>query len=376
MDQIEYMQRALMIAQRGQGWVEPNPMVGCVIVDASGQIVGEGWHERFGEAHAEVNAIRAAGERAGGATAYVTLEPCCHQGKTGPCTEALIEARVKRVVVAMQDPFDKVAGQGIARLQEAGIEVEVGCGGEAAARLNEPFIKRVTTGLPYVILKWASTIDGAIATMTGDSQWISNQSSRQLVHEWRGRVDAIMVGIGTVLADDPTLTARDVEVRRIARRIVLDPRLQLPESCKLIQSLDQAPLTIAVHENLLNNPSSKLSMLKDRGVEFVGLAFHQREADMLDLMPLLQHLATEHAATNILVEGGAGANGALLRQGCADELRVFIAPKVLGDGWGLNPFRLPPSVRGTERMAHTQHLQFRELRQLEEDILLRYRIRK
>src|SRR5262249_11759950 len=208
----DYMTRALELAARGRGAVEPNPLVGAVVV-RDGTIVGEGWHEKFGQAHAEVNALNRAGEKARGATLYVTLEPCCHFGKTPPCTEAVIRSGVRRVVVAMLDPFPQVAGQGASRLREAGIAVEVGVGeaGDfAARRLNAPYLKRLRTGRPWVHAKWAMTLDGKIATRTGQSKWITGEAARARVHELRGRMDAIIVGRGTLVADDPLLTARPV----------------------------------------------------------------------------------------------------------------------------------------------------------------------
>src|SRR5262249_36407913 len=199
MDTVDekWMQRALELAERGRGYVEPNPLVGAVLV-RDGLLLGEGWHERYGEAHAEVNALAAAGVMARGATLYVTLEPCCHYGKTPPCTDAILRAGVKRVVAAMEDPFTQVAGQGAARLRAAGVPVEVGVCEAEARRLNAPYLKLLRTGRPYVHAKWAMTLDGKIATRTGDSKWISNEASRRIVHELRGRMDAIIVGIGTV----------------------------------------------------------------------------------------------------------------------------------------------------------------------------------
>jgi len=239
------MKRALTLARRGAGAVEPNPMVGCVIV-RDDRIVAEGHHRRFGGPHAEIDALRrlqAAGGNPHGATVYVTLEPCNHTGKTGPCSEALIEAGVGRVVIAALDPHPTSTG-GVRRLREAGVDVTVGVLEAHATELIAPFAKRIATGLPFVIAKWAATIDGATATHTGDSQWISNEQSRKHVHRLRGRVDAIMVGIGTVARDDPMLTARGVKVRRTARRVVIDPSLRIDETCNLVRSIDQAPLSI------------------------------------------------------------------------------------------------------------------------------------
>src|SRR5438876_10929485 len=215
-----WMRRALELAEGGRGYVEPNPLVGAVLV-RDHQLVGEGWHQRYGEAHAEVHALAAAGPAARGATLYVTLEPCCHIGKTPPCTEAVMRAGIERVVAAMVDPFPQVAGRGAALLRDAGILVEMGLGEAEARRINAPYLKLLATGRPYVHAKWAMTLDGKIATRTGDSKWISNEASRRIVHTLRGRMDAIIVGIGTVLADDPLLTARPAG-QRTAVRVVLD----------------------------------------------------------------------------------------------------------------------------------------------------------
>jgi diaminohydroxyphosphoribosylaminopyrimidine deaminase/5-amino-6-(5-phosphoribosylamino)uracil reductase len=224
------MARALDLAARGEGFVEPNPMVGCVVVQ-EGRVVGEGWHERFGGPHAEVNALRAAGERARGATLVVTLEPCCHTGKTPPCVDALLAAGVARVVVGVDDPFPRVAGAGLAALRAAGVECVVGVGVAEARGLLAPYLKLTITGLPWTIAKWAMTLDGKIATSTGDSQWISGPESRAAVHEIRSRVDAVVVGAGTLVADDPLLTARPIggaAPRRVATRGVFAGDRALP----------------------------------------------------------------------------------------------------------------------------------------------------
>src|SRR3954466_722160 len=224
-DEWSWMERALALAERGRGAVEPNPLVGAVVV-RDGTCVGEGWHQRYGGPHAEVHALAAAAEAARGATLYVTLEPCCHFGKTPPCTDAVLAAGVRRVVASMADPFPRVAGGGLDRLRAAGLEVEVGLLEDEARRLNAPYLKRLTTGLPYVTAKWAMTLDGKTAVASGDSRWISGPRSRALVHELRGRMDAILVGIGTALADDPLLTARPPGPR-VACRVVLDGAARL-----------------------------------------------------------------------------------------------------------------------------------------------------
>src|SRR6478736_6670383 len=243
----ELMLRAVELARRGEGFVEPNPMVGCVIV-RDGEVVGEGWHQQFGGPHAEVHALQSAGERAKGATMYVTLEPCCHQGKTPPCTDAIIAAGIKRVVTAMRDPFPQVAGGGLKRLAAAGIDVELGLHETEVQNLNAPYLKLVSTGRPWIIAKWAMTLDGKIATRTGDSRWISGEASREIVHQLRGRVDGIMVGRGTVQRDDPLLTARP-SGPRVATRIVVDSRASLPLDSQLVRSAGDAPVLVAAgHE--------------------------------------------------------------------------------------------------------------------------------
>lgn len=223
----DVMRRALELARQGEGYVEPNPMVGAVIVDDYLQCLGEGFHRQFGGPHAEVNALREAGARAQGATLYVTLEPCNHHGKTPPCVDAVLQAGLRRVVVGMPDPFAKVNGAGIARLREHGVAVEVGLLEAEVRRLNAPFRKLVETGIPWVHAKWAMTLDGKIAARTGHSQWISGAASRAVVHRLRGRMDAIVIGIGTALADDPLLTARPAGPR-VATRVVLDSTARLP----------------------------------------------------------------------------------------------------------------------------------------------------
>ena len=382
----QMMRRALRLARRGAGHVEPNPMVGCVIV-RRGRVVGEGWHRRFGAAHAEVEALRAAGARARGATVYVTLEPCAHHGKTPPCTEALIAAGVKRVVVGCVDP-NPVSGGGRRKLKRAGVDVQTGVLAEEAAELIAPFTKRVRTGLPYVICKWAATVDGAIATASGDSQWISNERSRRIVHQLRGRVDAIIVGIGTVLADDPWLTARDVRVRRVARRVVIDPDLKLPLDCRLVRSVDVAPLTVAAGEKGAGR-SRKCGELEKRGVELVVLTSRSRPSrasssgqgkrqghskrTLLNMRRLMTHMVKAHSATNVLVEGGAGTHGAMLDQRLVDELMVFTGPKVLGDGAGMQPVRSPGS-QPVRRMRDATIGRLVELRRIGDDVLGRYRL--
>jgi len=319
------MRRALALARRGQGRVEPNPMVGCVLA-AGGRVVGEGYHRRFGGPHAEIEALRAAGARARGATCYVTLEPCCHVGKTGPCTTALIQAGVAHVVVALRDPFASVRGKGLRILRGAGMRVEVGLLESQAVELNAPYLKRIRQGRPWVILKWAQSLDGKIATRTGDSKWISGAASRRRVHRLRGRVDAILVGVGTVVADDPLLTCREAPLRRQARRVVLDPRLRIPEQCRLIATAGDCPTVIVTAPS--RTRTAKARRLERRGAVVMGVAANRAE---IDLGWLLDEFGRQNM-NNILVEGGGGTLGRFWDGALADEAFIFVAPKLVGGG--------------------------------------------
>lgn len=316
-----WMGRALELAERGRGWVEPNPLVGAVVV-RQGQLVGEGWHQRYGEAHAEVHALIAAGEAARGATLYVTLEPCCHRGKTPPCTEAVLRAGIRRVVAAMSDPFPAVSGRGGALLRQAGVLVEYGVGEAEARRINAPYLKLLATGRPWVHAKWAMSLDGKIATRSGDSRWISNESSRRLVHELRGRMDAVLVGIGTVRADDPQLTARPPGPRTPAR-IVLDTEGRIAEDSNLVRTANTVPTILAVTERA---PETKRAILRAHGCEVLILPEHRGRVGVDDLLLELGR----RRFTNVLVEGGGGVFGALLDASALDELHLFLAPLLIG----------------------------------------------
>jgi len=317
------MRQALDLAARGEGHVEPNPMVGCVLVVAD-RPVGQGYHAAFGGPHAEVTAIREAGERSRGATAYVTLEPCCHHGKTPPCTAALIQSGVTRVVIANEDPFPQVAGGGVAQLRAAGIQVDIGLLSDASRPLNAPYLKRVRTGRPWMIAKWAMTLDGKVATAGGDSRWISSERSRQIVHQLRGRMDGIMIGRGTAAADDPLLTARPAGPRT-ATRIVVDSQAQLSIDSQLVQTSGQAPTLIA------SGPAAEqdaVDRLTEAGCEIIRGVSDDSD-DRLD--ELLVELG-RRSMTNILVEGGPRLLASLIRAGQIDEVHVFLAPKLLGGG--------------------------------------------
>lgn len=325
------MQHALAQAEQGLGFVEPNPAVGAVIVDEDLNLLGAGFHQRFGGPHAEVNAIAATGAKARGATLYVTLEPCAHHGKTPPCADAVINAGLKRVVIAMRDPAPHTAGQGIAKLRQAGIDVEIGLLEVEAARLTAPFVTLMTQRRPYVHAKWAMTLDGRLASRTGHSQWISNEASRERAHKLRGRMDGILVGVGTVLADDPQLTARP-SGPRIATRIVLDSRGRTPLDCRLTRETSTFPTLIATTSAC---SSEWRQAMTDRGVEVLPLPASPG-AGRVDLAALLAELGRRQM-TNLLVEGGGEVQGAFFDAGLVDEVHVFIAPKVVGGRDAVGP---------------------------------------
>ena len=322
------MRRALELARRGEGAVEPNPMVGAVVVETSGRVVGEGFHERFGGPHAEVHALRQAGGAAQGATLYVTLEPCCHHGKTPPCTDAILASGIYRVVVAASDPFPQVAGGGIARLREPGLEVEVGLLEAEARALTAPFRQLVTTGRPWVHAKWAMTLDGKIATHTGASQWISNSLSRERVHRLRGCMDAILVGSGTAQKDNPLLTAWP-SGPRVATRVVLDSTARLSAESKLVSTVNEAPVLLVCSHDA---PAARVALLRNLGVEVL-----QTEEDgRPDLVWVLDELG-RRSMTNVLIEGGGEILGACLDRERINEVHVFVAPKLLGGSTSPSP---------------------------------------
>lgn len=317
------MDRALELAALGAGFVEPNPMVGAVVVDEQLNCLGEGHHQRFGGPHAEVHALRQAAGQSRGATLYVTLEPCCHQGKTPPCTEAVLAAGIKRVVVAALDPFPQVAGQGVARLQAAGVMVETGLRESAAIHLTAPFRTLIQLHRPFITAKWAMSLDGKLAARTGISKWISNEASRAIVHQIRGRMDGILVGIGTALADDPLLTARPAGPRT-ATRIVLDSRARLPVNSKLVQTARQVPVLVCTTHNA---PSERIAALQAAGVEVITIATDAQQRP--DITACLRELGNRNL-TNLLVEGGGNILGDFFDAGLIDEVHAFIAPRLIG----------------------------------------------
>ena len=327
-DAESWMRRALTLAERGRGWVEPNPLVGAVLV-RDGAVVGEGWHERFGQAHAEVNAIANAGNAARGSTLYVTLEPCCHHGKTPPCTDAIIRAGIARVVAALADPFPQVAGKGAAALRAAGISIEFGVCEAEARRQNAPYLKLLTTGRPYVHAKWAMSLDGKIATKTGDSRWISNEASRRRVHELRGRMDAILVGIGTALCDNPLLTARPPGPRTPCR-VVLGGQYGLPRTSQLVATARQTPTLVVTG----TEDASLSERLTTAGCEILTLK--SGYAGRPDVMTLLDEMGRRRW-TNLLVEGGSTIFGSFFDLDVIDEAHVFIAPKLIGGAYAISP---------------------------------------
>lgn len=315
------MTRAIALARRGEGRVEPNPMVGCVIV-RDGRVISEGYHRRFGGLHAEIDALRACPTSPRGATVYISLEPCSHHGKTPPCTEALIEARVARVVAAVRDPNPIV--RGLHRLRSAGIAVETGVLEREAAEVLAPYLTSIRSGRPFVIAKWAQSMDGKLATHTGRSKWISCPDSRRRAHRLRARVDAILVGSGTVLADDPLLTAREVQIRRRALRVVLDSRLRIPEKCQLVVTSRTVPTLVMTTTTQAR--TRRAERLRHKGVEVIAC---RARAGRLALRDCLRKLA-KRDVTNLLVEGGPMILTALLEAGLVDEAFIFTAPMLIG----------------------------------------------
>ena len=326
------MQSALKLAEKGISAGEPNPAVGCVLVKA-GQVIGRGYHKKFGGPHAEVNAIedcRTLGVTPEGGTMYVTLEPCCHQGKTGPCTDAVIKARIARVIAATIDPSEHANGKGLEQLRQAGIAVEVGLCEQEARRLNAPFFKYVTTSKSWVILKWAQSIDGKLAYVdqSEENRWITNEASRSDAHKLRRRVGAILVGINTILADDPLLTPRPSKGRKPIR-VVLDDSLKLPLGCHLLQTIKTSPVLIYTHRAAVEAHPQRAEQIREKGAEVLIYEGPASATSNLDLQFLLDELA-KRGVQQVLVEGGPQVAASFLREGLVDEICVYIAPKVLG----------------------------------------------
>ncbi len=347
------MARALQLAERGLWTTSPNPRVGCVLV-RGGEIVGEGWHEKAGEPHAEIHALRAAGDKAKGATAYVTLEPCSHHGRTPPCAEALIAAGVARVVSAMTDPNPLVSGKGLALLQAAGIETASGLLESEARELNIGFVSRMTRGRPWLRLKAAASLDGKTALNNGVSQWITGPDARRDGHAWRARACAILTGIGTVRDDDPNLTVRDVATTRQPLRVVVDSRLEILPTARILQG--EPVLIVGAIEN-----AEKMALLRSTG-NFVEIL--NNGSDKVDLKALLELLA-RRGINEVHAEAGFKLNGSLLGEGLVDELLLYLAPCLIGhEASGL--FNLPELTT----LDGKRRLKIRDLRQLGEDIRL------
>ncbi len=362
-----YLARAIELAERGRGRVSPNPLVGAVIV-SDGEAVGEGHHAMFGGPHAEVAAIAAAGtDDLRGAALYVSLEPCCHHGRTPPCTDAIREAGIRRVVVASDDPSEHASGRGLGILRDDGVEV-VTVDGDLARRarlLNQPFRKYARTGRPWVLFKSAMTLDGKVATRGGDSKWISGEASRRRAHHWRAECDAVAVGIGTALADDPLLTARVDDVARQPRRVVFDSLGRLPLSSKLVRDQRETPLTVVVSRAA---PRTATDALETHGVDVIVAPGEHEPARVCSALDQLG--ATGIAS--ILLEGGPKLAGAFLDAGEIDEIRLFLAPVILGGRTARDPIE----GEGVELIADAVHALTLESDRVGEDLLVSARIRE
>jgi diaminohydroxyphosphoribosylaminopyrimidine deaminase / 5-amino-6-(5-phosphoribosylamino)uracil reductase len=341
-----YLARAIELAANGTGSVKPNPVVGAVIARDE-EILGEGWHEQYGAAHAEVNAIEACGmEDLSDATLYVSLEPCCHEGKTPPCTEAILQAGIKRVVIGSDDPTEKASGRSLGILRDEGVDVVI-ADGELATRarlLNQAFRKHARVGRPWVLFKSAMTLDGKVATRTGDSKWISGEDSRALAHRWRAAVDAVVVGIGTALADDPQLTARPdgspAEPGEQPRRVVFDSLARLPPASKLVAAADEIPLTVIVSRAAARADTDALEAAGAQVLVATGENEPARVRSALDQLGVL-------GVSSMLLEGGPHLAGAFLDAGEVDEIRLFLAPLVLGGSAARDPLE----GEGVERIS-------------------------
>jgi diaminohydroxyphosphoribosylaminopyrimidine deaminase/5-amino-6-(5-phosphoribosylamino)uracil reductase len=364
-----HLARAIELADGGRGKTTPNPLVGAVVVK-DGDVVGEGFHTAYGALHAEREALAAAAGQARGATLYVSLEPCCHHGKTPPCTDAILEAGIARVVVGSDDPTEKAAGRGLGILRDEGIDVVV-AGGDLASRarlLNQPFRKHARTGRPHVRFKAAMTLDGKVATRTGDSKWISGEASRRLAHQWRAESDAVAVGIGTALADDPLLTARDIShppVHRQPRRIVFDSEARLPLSSRLVRGAAELPVTVVISRAA---PRLAADALEAAGADVIVATGENEPARVRNALSQIGAAGI----TSILLEGGPRLAGAFLDAGEVDEIRLFLAPVVLGGSHARDPLE----GEGVERIAEATRALTLECEQVAEDVLISARLRE
>ncbi|MFA9371628.1 MAG: bifunctional diaminohydroxyphosphoribosylaminopyrimidine deaminase/5-amino-6-(5-phosphoribosylamino)uracil reductase RibD [Labilibaculum antarcticum] len=363
--EYQYIQRAFELAKKGIGRVNPNPLVGAVIV-RDDRIIGEGYHEFFGGPHAEVNAFRSATESVEGATMYVTLEPCSHYGKTPPCAEAIVKNKIAKVVIGMLDPNALVAGKGVKLLEENGIEVEYGYLCEELSQMNRVFLKFIQNKLPYVVMKTAMTLDGKIASKTGDSRWVSNEKSRVYVHQVRNELAGIMVGVDTVIADDPILTTRlENEEGRNPVRIVVDSSARIPLESKILNTANQAKTIVAVTEKA---NSTKIAEIQELGNAVMIVKSRNGRVDLTDLMVKLG----ETQIDGILLEGGATLNFSALEAGIVDEVMSFIAPKIIG---GLTS-KSPVGGEGIKFMKDAIELENMKIDQLGNDLMLTGKIKK
>ncbi len=360
----DYMMRAIELAKKGKGRTNPNPMVGAVIVK-DGRIIGEGYHPRCGEYHAERNAIASLKESAEGAVIYVTLEPCCHYGKTPPCTDAIIENKIARVVIGSRDPNPKVSGKGAEILRKAGIQVEEDFMREECDKLNPVFFHYITTGMPYVVMKYAMTADGKIATKTGASKWVTSPAAREKVQELRYTYMGIMAGIGTVLADDPMLNVR-IEGKRSPVRIICDSRLRIPLDSQICRTAGQYR-TIVAYALPAEDNQEKIKALTDLGVETIQCPDEQGKVDLKQLMKYLG----EQGIDSILLEGGGTLNDSAVRAGIVQKLMVFVAPKLFGGENG----KTPVAGVGIDVPSEAVMLRLSQVCQVGEDLLLEYEIR-
>ncbi len=364
-DQL-HLARAIELAEAQPGRATPNPNVGAVVV-RDGEVVGEGAHERLGGPHAEVAAIAAAGQAARGAAIYVSLEPCAHHGRTPPCTQAILDAGIARVVVASDDPSEKASGRGLGILRDEGVEVVV-ADGELATRarlVNQAFRKHARTGRPWVVFKSAVTLDGKVATSTGDSKWISGESSRRLAHHWRAAVDAVAVGIGTALADDPQLTARLEHVTRQPRRIVFDAQARLPLDSRLVAAADEVPLTVVVSRAA---DRRDLEALEAAGADIIVASGENEPARVRSALVQLGDVGI----SSILLEGGPHVAGAFLDAGEIDEVRLFLAPLLVGARGARDPLE----GKGIERIADATRALTMSCEPVDRDILVRARLKE
>ncbi|BAT71385.1 diaminohydroxyphosphoribosylaminopyrimidine deaminase/5-amino-6-(5-phosphoribosylamino)uracil reductase [Thermosulfidibacter takaii ABI70S6] len=348
-----FMWRALALARRGQGYVSPNPMVGAVVVSPDGEILAEGYHRKFGDLHAERIALKKLNFKAHGAILYVNLEPCCHYGKTPPCTEAIIESGIKRVVVGVLDPNPKVAGKGVDILKKHGIEVKVGVLEKQCYWLNRGFFKWVRKGIPYVILKWAQTLDGNIATIGGDSKWISGKVALRYAHKLRAESDAVLVGKGTVLADDPQLTVRLVKGKN-PMRVVLDSNLSVPVDRKIFDTSAKT-VVFTVRPN-----HQKEKVLSEKGIEIVATT---SDDGNVNLIKVLEELGKK-GVTKLLVEGGSKVHASFIKSKLFDEIQVVVAPKIVGEG------KPPVADLNILKIDDALKLSFSCVRRLREDLLV------